>query len=172
LAGMLAVFASAMVYVDTGRNAWRGFRTFGNFFGTMLLLGATLAAVAFVWLDRWNPGPLASAGWNAAVIAMLTRTILFVWRRRELDKALADVGSSVHWNARVIEELLPATTRWVNLLFVLSTSAGLLAIADFGGQSHVWAALAAASTVGSEFVGRYVYFAAGGTKRMPGVLTL
>jgi len=172
LVGMLAVFASAMVYVDTGRAAWRGFRTFGNFFGTTLLLGATLAAVAFAWLDRWSPGPMASAGWNAAVIALLTRTILFVWRRRDLDKALADAGSSVHWNARVIEELLPATTRWVNLLFVLSTSAGLLALADLGGQAHVWAALAAMSTVSSEFVGRYVYFAAGGTKRMAGVLTL
>ena len=167
--GLLAVFASSMVYIDTRRPAWRGFRTAGNFFGTALLLGATLAAVVFAWSGRWGlPGEWADASWSAAVLATLIRTVLFVWRRMGHGRALRDTGSPVHWNARVMEELLPGATRWLNLLFVMSTGAGLLAIAGLGGLAHGWAALAAMATVSAELVGRHVYFAAGGTKGMPG----
>jgi Fe-S-cluster-containing dehydrogenase component/DMSO reductase anchor subunit len=170
--GLLAVFASTMVYMDTGRPAWRGFRTMGNFFGTTLLLGATLSAVALAWMDRWGLETLAEASWDAALLAMLIRTGLFVWRSVAQRRALTDAGSPIHWNACVIDELLPGATRWLNLLFIVSTGTGLLAIAGLGGQAHVWATMAAVATVSSEFIGRYVYFAAGGAKRMPGVLAL
>ena len=81
-------------------------------------------------------------------------------------------GHDVHWNARVIDERLPGTTRWLTLLFVVSTGAGLLAMVALGGQTLLWAGLAVAATVISEFIGRFVYFAAGGARRMPGVPAL
>jgi Fe-S-cluster-containing dehydrogenase component/DMSO reductase anchor subunit len=170
--GFLAVFSSAMVYVDTRRPAWRASRTMSNFFGTALLLGATLSAVSFTWMGGAEAETLADAARHSAIWAMLIRTVLFVWRSLEQHRALLNAGSSIHWNACVVEELLPAATRWLNLLFVMSTGTGLLAIASLGDQAHLWAILAAVSTLSSELIGRYVYFAAGGTKRMPGVLAL
>ena len=170
LIGIVAVFASSMVYIDTRRPAWGPMRTLGNFFGTAFLLGATLAAVMLAWLGRNGSESLAAAGWIAVVVATVTRTALFAWRRTDLRDALANVNSSVHWNARVVDELMGGSTRWQNVLFVLSTAAGLLAIAGLGGPVHVWPILAAVATTSSEFIGRYAYFASGGTKRMPGAL--
>jgi len=168
--GMIAVFVSSMVYVDTGRRAWRFGRTLGNFFGTTLLLGSTLAAGIFAAATGGeNEAQAGIAQVAAAATAMVIRTLLFMWRRLELSRALSDPLNSFHWNARVVAELLPGSLRWRNLLFVFSTGAGLLAVVGLGGHMLVWASLAAASTTASELIDRYVYFVAGGTKRMPGV---
>src|SRR5260370_539804 len=45
MAGLLGVFTSAMVYVDTRRPFWSPRFAFVTFFGTTLLLGATFTAV-------------------------------------------------------------------------------------------------------------------------------
>ncbi len=41
--GIIAIFCSAMIYVDTRREFWRASQSFGKFFGTTLLLGSTTA---------------------------------------------------------------------------------------------------------------------------------
>jgi formate dehydrogenase iron-sulfur subunit len=161
-AGALAVFASAMVYVDTRRPIWCARITFGNFFGTTLLLGATFAAALFA-----GRGSLAIAQ-PFAIAALLIRTALFVWRRLELRTALHNSQSPIHFNARIIQGMLPETVVKRTGLFVASTVFGLLAIADIAGATAWWAGAAALATVSSEIIGRQVYFAAGAAKRMPG----
>lgn len=160
--GLAAVFVSAMVYVDTKRPLWCARITFGNFFGTTLLLGATFAAVVFGWMGRFN---LAQP---FAVAALIVRTALFIWRRFEIHAALRNPASPIHLNTRVIRELIPWTVLSRTQLFIASTIFGLLAIANVVQLAPVWASLAALTTFSSEIIGRYVFFAAGAAKRMPG----
>jgi Fe-S-cluster-containing dehydrogenase component/DMSO reductase anchor subunit len=163
LTGLLAVFASAMVYVDTGRPFWCARRVLGNFFGSTLLLGATFAAFLLAWVG--GPGRFVQA---AAMAALVLRTALFVWRRMELRRAWRNPASPIHFNARVIREKLPHTTVLRTGLFAGATAFGLLAILNAAGLSAVWAGVAACLTLGSEITGRHVFFVAGAAKRMPG----
>lgn len=162
LFGLVAVFVSGMVYVDTKRPLWCARITFGNFFGTTLLLGAIFAAVVFGWMGHFE---LAQP---FAVAALLIRTALFVWRRFELHTALRNPASPIHLNTRAICELLPWTVLSRTQLFIASTVFGLMAIANVGQIAPVWASVAALTTFSSEIIGRYVFFAAGAAKRMPG----
>lgn len=159
---LLAVFASAMVYVDTQRPFWCARITFGNFFGTTLLLGATFGAVIFGWLGNF------SVAQPCALAALFIRTTLFLWRRLEWRAARRDINSPIHLNARVIGELLAWTQRANAALFLASTVFGLLAIADVTGLAAWWANAAAATTFSSEIIARYVFFTASAAKRMPG----
>ena len=162
LAGLAAVFTSAMVYVDTQRPLWCARISFGNFYGTALLLGATVATVVFGWLGKFNFAQ------PFAIAALVIHTTLFVWRRLEVRAARRDSASPIHLNARVIRELLPWTTPARTQLFVGSTLFGLLAIFNLAHLAPVWASGAALTTLGSEIIGRYVFFAASAAKRMPG----
>jgi len=165
LTGLGCVFVSSMVYVDTKRPLWSARFSFGNFFGTSLLLGATLAAL----VSAWTTGP-TPATQIAAAAALLIRTALFVWRRLELRAALSNPQSPIHFNARVIRDLLPGTTTARTGLFIASTVFGLLAIGNVLGCAAIWASLAAAATFASEIIARYVFFVAGSSKRMPGAV--
>jgi formate dehydrogenase iron-sulfur subunit len=160
--GLAAVFVSVMVYVDTKRPLWCARITFGNFFGTTLLLGATCAAVVFGWMGHF------ALAQPFAVAALVIRTALFVWRRFEIHAALRNPASPIHLNTRTIRELLPWTVLSRTQLFLASTIFGLLAIANVAQLAPVWASIAALTTFSSELIGRYVFFAAGAAKRMPG----
>ena len=160
--GLGCVFASGMVYVATQRAIWSPRYSFGNFFGTTLLLGATFAAVVFAALGIINFAQ------SFAVAALVIRTALFVWRRLELRAALKNSDSPIHLNARAIRELLPRTTPARTALFVSSIIFGLFAIANVGGVILIWVSAAALTTLLSEIIARYVFFAAGAGKRMPG----
>ena len=59
---------------------------------------------------------------------------------------------------------MPARTQ----LYVVSTAFGLLALGDVAGATRVWVSLAALTTLGSEVLVRYVFFAASAARRMPG----
>jgi len=160
--GLGSVFVSAMVYIDTKRSFWSPRHAFGAFFGTMLLLGSTFAAVVFAWQGRPD-----LARWFA-VAAVLVRTVLFSWRRWEIGRAFNDPASPVHLNARAIRELLPWTPPVRLSLFIASTVFGSLAIADLAHTAMIWASAAAVTTLASEIVVRYVFFRAGAGKKMPG----
>jgi Fe-S-cluster-containing dehydrogenase component/DMSO reductase anchor subunit len=160
--GLVCVFVSGMVYVDTKRAFWSPRHSFGNFFGTTLLLGATLAAFTFACLGKiYLAQPFAMA-------ALVIRIALFVWRRLELHAALKNPVSPVHLNARAIRELLSRTTPARTALFAASTIFGLLAIANVAGAVVVWTGAAALATLLSEIIARHVFFRAGAGKRMPG----
>ena len=160
--GLGCVFVSGMVYVATKRPIWSPRYSFGNFFGTTLLLGAAFAAVVFAALGKFN---LAQP---FALAALAIRTALFAWRRLELRAALKNSASPIHLNARAIRELLPRTTPARTALFAASIIFSLLAIANVGGTILLWAGMAALTTLISEIIVRYVFFTAGAGKKMPG----
>jgi len=159
--GLIAVFTSAMVYVDTGRAFWSPRIVFVKFSATTLLLGSIFTAVALGCLGK--PG-LA----KPFVIAALTfRAAHFVWWRLELRAALKNSASPIHMNGRVIRELLPWTQPARTTLFFASSVCGIFVLLDFP-ASLMWAIFAALFTFCSEIIGRYVFFAASASKRMPG----
>ena len=136
--------------------------SFGNFFGTTLLLGATFTAVVFAALGKINFAQ------QFAVAAVVIRAALFVWRKMELSAAVKNSASPVHLNARAIRELLPGIAPKQTALFVASIIFGLLTIANFSNAAVVFAGLAAVTTLSSEIIARYVFFRAGAGKKMPG----
>ena len=157
--GLVAVFASAMVYIDTGRPAWSARITFGNFFGATLVLGAVLASLVLsATSESESAAPFLGA-------ALAIRAILFIWRRVELRAALDHLHSAVHLNGRVVRELLPWTAKADATLFLVAMLAGVLAL---GGSRLVWVALAALPTFGAEVIARYIFFVASASKHMPG----
>lgn len=162
--GLGCVFVSGMVYVDTKRPFWSPRHSFGAFFGTTLLLGATFAAVVFALV-----GDLNSARYFAAT-ALLTHTALFAWRRLEIHSAAKNSASSIYLNARAIRELLPWAQFTQLTLFVASTLFGLMTIVNLAQSAALWAGAAAAATLSSEIVARYVFFRAGAGKKMPGLI--
>jgi Fe-S-cluster-containing dehydrogenase component/DMSO reductase anchor subunit len=163
LAGLAAVFTSAMVYVDTKRALWSLRFVFTNFYGTTLLLGATFAAVSFAL-----SGAAQRVTQTAALAALVIRGALFAWRRLHWRAALRDAGHPIHFNACIVRALIPWTMTARTVLFVSSTIFGLLALANVGGTMLVWACLAALTTFSSEIIVRYVFFVASTSKRMPG----
>ena len=160
--GLGCVFVSGMVYVATKRACWSPRYSFGNFFGTTLLLGATFAAVTFAVLGKIHFAQ------SFAVAALVVRTALFVWRRLELCAALKNPASPIHLNARAIRELLPRIMPARMALFVASIIFGLLTIANVGGMILIWAGASTLTTLLSEIIARYVFFATGAGKKMPG----
>src|SRR5882724_3548328 len=160
--GLGCIFVSGMVYVDTKRAIWSPRYSFGNFFGTTLLLGATFAAATFAALGKINFAQ------PFAIAALVVRTALFIWRRMELRAALKNSASPIHLNARAIRELLPRTRPIRTALFVASTIFGLLTITNVGGAVLIWAGAATLATLLSEIIARYVFFRAGAGKKMPG----
>jgi formate dehydrogenase iron-sulfur subunit len=162
LVGLGCVFVSAMVYVDTKRAFWKPRHSFGAFFGTALLLGATFAAVVFASLGQLGLARMF------AVTALVVRTSLFTWRRLEIHFAVNNIENPIHMNARAIRELLPWSPPLRLGLFIASTVFGLMAIANVAQGVVIWAGVAAATTLTSEVVVRYVFFRAGAGKKMPG----
>jgi Fe-S-cluster-containing dehydrogenase component/DMSO reductase anchor subunit len=161
--GLAAVFTSAMVYVDTKRALWSPKFVFTNFYGTTLLLGATFAAVTF-----GLTGAAQLATQTAAGTAVFIRTALFIWRRWHWRAAMRDPAHLIHFNACTIRDLLPWTMPARTILFVGSTAFGLLALTNVASAMLLWASLAAVTTLSSEIIVRYVFFAASASKRMPG----
>lgn len=160
--GLIAVFTSAMVYVDTKRPLWSPPIALGNFYGTTFLLGATLTAAVLGWTGHIH---LAQP---FAIAALVICTALFVWRRLKIRAALCDPASAIHFNACIIRELLPWTAPTRTKLFVASTAFGLLATFNVAQHAPWWATGATLTTFTSEIIGRYVFFAASASKRMPG----
>jgi formate dehydrogenase iron-sulfur subunit len=163
LAGLAAVFTSAMVYVDTKRALWSPRFVFVNFYGTTLLLGATFAAVAF-----GLSGAAQLVTQAAALAALVIRVALFARRRLHWRAALHRADHPIHFNATTVRTLIPWTMTARTVLFVSSTVFGLLALANVAGAMLVWTCLAALTTFSSEIIVRYVFFAASASKRMPG----
>jgi DMSO reductase anchor subunit len=160
---LASVFTSAMVYVDTQRPLWSPGFTFGNFFGTTLLLGATFTALVFEWT-----GFSKTDTHTLGLIATMIRTLLFLWRGFELFAASRDSGSPIHFNSCIIRELLPWTIPVQTSLFAVSTLFGVLALFGSEPGGAFWLCLSTLTTFCSEIIARYIFFAGGASKRMPG----
>lgn len=160
--GLFAVFCSAMIYVDTCRSAWAARIVFPKFFGTLLLLGITGGAALAPWIE---PAVAPILGGFGTII----RTLLFCWERTLLQDAVGDPLSPRHRSALIALRLRKSTVRARGILFVISTSFALLALANWQGSGAAFGVTAFASTLASQILDRYLFFVTANAPRMPGV---
>jgi DMSO reductase anchor subunit len=150
--GAIAVFSSAMIYVDTPRQGWSAKVVFPSFFGTAALLGCNASAALCAWV-----APDAAA-WPAAGAALIPAP-LFVWRMSGLVRLKSPVF-----------RLARGTRTAALALFSSGTLFSLLAIYD---STHIawWASAACCVSIAGQILDRWIFFAGTPSPRMPGAFT-
>lgn len=166
--GLLGVFCSAMIYVDTRRAFWSRELTFIKFFGTALLLGSAGTAAILGWTTVLTGVPAAGPAPVFAIVATLICTALAGWEFQNLRRALRDESDANHRPALVIWKLLRPLVVARGGLFAGSTLFGILAITGTGWFGAIGATLAFLLTLGSQVIERYCFFTAVVAPRMPG----
>jgi Fe-S-cluster-containing dehydrogenase component/DMSO reductase anchor subunit len=157
LLGLLSVFCSAMIYVDTRRPSWAPWPTFPKFFGTTLLLGSAATACVLSCFAITHGSELKAAAGFASGLATVISTALFVW----------EVSSGLHKRERTF--LYPFNRfNSFNALFIFSTSFGLPAIFSSGRVAVSCAIISFLSTFVWQIIERYFFFTTSTAARMPG----
>lgn len=156
--GLIAVFTSAMIYIDTHREFWKAGLTFGRFYGTTLIGGVLLAATLGAWFD----GP-ELIRWAAITAAAFTMIGFGLENARHSD-ALRSEENANHRSALIVDRLLPwlMPTRWLALVATL----GCLA-ASFAGAAIAWTSAALVFGTAGLVLERYTFFTAVIPLRMP-----
>jgi Fe-S-cluster-containing dehydrogenase component/DMSO reductase anchor subunit len=162
--GVVAVWCSAMIYVDTRRAFWSRELTFTKFFGTTLVLGSAGTAAVLCWC-----GP-AEAIRASAWIAAVARTALFGWEFQNMRRALRHTDDPNHRSALVMWRLQRPLLFVRVLLFAAASATGVIAITAHGFVGAAFATLAFLLTTASQVIERYVFFTAVIAPRMPGPL--
>jgi len=168
--GLLGVFCSAMIYVDTHRSFWNRAMVFTKFFGTTALLGAAGASAVLASISAFTGG----APWRAAAVSaclfLLLRTALLGWEFVTLRQMVTVCTDPNHRSGRIIWHLLrPKTFAGLAAIaasMILSAAAIFLA----GAPAAVCAILSFLCACLSQGVERYFFFTAVVAPRMPGPL--
>jgi len=165
LVGLMGVFCSVMIYVDTQRPGWSAAAVFPSFFGDVALLGATMAAAWSVW-SAAGPAPLLM------VLALGLRVASFAWAGYGRSRARANPASLAHRAASTAYRLASRVliAQWV--LFGASVSFSILSLLGASGLTGGWMAIACACTIASQVLERWLFFAATPAPRMPGAVTV
>lgn len=158
--GLVAVFTSAMIYIDTRRALWTRAATFGRFYGATLLLGAAAAAAIFAGVHQQTAFTIALA------TAVLAHTALFAAETASFRSALKNPASPTHLSALTIRRFLPWLAPARAALF--TSSLLLSALALFGIASLACAALAFLTSAAAVFLERYEFFTSVRAPHMPG----
>jgi DMSO reductase anchor subunit len=160
LAGILAVYASVMVYVDTRRPFWSMKLTGGKFFGTMILLGTALPGIVWAWMGH-------SAAQIAIPAALVLRWIVSLFEMREIKLARLDASSPWHLSARVLTEKLPHLLRTRRIMLaIVGVVLPTVIITQF--QVPFVFTLSVAITLCSQLIERHYFFTACHGPKMPG----
>ncbi len=168
--GLLGVWCSAMIYVDTRRVFWNRELTFTKFFGTALLLGTAGTAALLGWVATFSGGPLSEAIQTFAILATFIRTALFGWEFQNFHTALRDEHAATHRSALAVWKLGRPLLFGRLGLFVGSTLFGALAITGTGAIGTACATISFLLTLSSQLIERYFFFTAVIAPRMPGPL--
>jgi DMSO reductase anchor subunit len=160
LAGVLAVYTSVMVYVDTRRPFWSMKLTGGKFFGTMLLLGTAIPGVIWAWMGH----PLARI---AVPTTLVLRWCVSLFEMREIKMARQDASSPWHMSARILTEKLPHLLRARKIMLCM---VGIILPAIIITQFQVpfVFTLSVAITLCSQLIERHYFFTACHGPKMPG----
>jgi Fe-S-cluster-containing dehydrogenase component/DMSO reductase anchor subunit len=153
--GLLSVFCSAMIYVDTRRPSWARSLTFPRFFGATLLLGSSAAAVIMSFMALAGNAEITATAHVAAWSAMAIRTALFIWEAQNRPEPRLPFNSFNRFNL-------------FKLLFVLSTAFGMLSIFSMARTAVWFACFLFMANFTSQILERYLFFTTSTAPRMPG----
>jgi formate dehydrogenase iron-sulfur subunit len=162
--GLLGVFCSAMIYIDTHRAFWSRGLTFPKFFGTTLLLGSAATAATLAW----SGAPPTQVVGMLLTSAIVLHAALLGWEFQNLRQTLSSPLHVNHRSALIMWNLRRPLILARAALFVLATICGLAAMAGGGTFTAVSATLAFGLTFVSQIIERYFFFTAVVAYRMPG----
>lgn len=163
LLGLLSVFCSAMIYIDTRRPSWAARRTLPGFIGTTFLLGSAAAMCILTILALNTSVEMEAAAHFAAWSATAIRAVLFFWGRNRVRTAPHSVPIG---KLNFINSVNPFN--FLNLLFALSVLSGWFATFATGLVPVCFAFISLASSFTSQVIERYFFFTTSTTLRMPG----
>jgi len=157
--GLLAVFTSAMIYIDTRRPFWKPALSFTRFYGAVLTLGAvsTTSIAALLHLTQ---------ALNAAIVCtILFQTLFFVYEISSHANALQDEEDENHLSAQMLHQLLPWLIPVRAVSVILSA---LMLIAVLIGSIPVLSVfLAVALILSAQLLERFAYFTTVRAPHMP-----
>ncbi|RYD34346.1 MAG: molybdopterin oxidoreductase [Verrucomicrobiaceae bacterium] len=156
LIGLVSVFTSVMIYVDTRRPYWNAPVTTVRFFGTVLTLG-TAGAAAVLGPDK---------SWLGTSMGLLT--LLHGWMQARVRRAWEDDDSPWNASARVIRLRLRGIMDSGDALFLTALLCGFCALITNGMASTVWAALYFSTLLAGQVLDRMLFFTAAMGPRMTG----
>ena len=161
--GVLAVFCSAMIYVDTQRAFWSGWFTFPKFGLTMIQLGSACA-----WAAGSMTGLESVTG--VCVVALLAASIL----------KLAGESALVAWHARADRSPLRKTAllhtrragHWFKARLAFTVLGGVLiplaALTGLVSSAAMAAGAAWVLSLAGEIIERHLFFVCESSPQMPG----
>ena len=168
---LVSVYCSAMIYIDTGRAFWIRELTFPKFFGTTVLLGSGATACILSWIPGVSHTPIWELANTAALIATLSRVILFGWEVQNFRDLLTSSKDPNHRSGLIMWKLRRKLLDIRVLLFVTSMVLSLMATVQDGWNAAFLTTAAFALTALSQTIERYFYFTAVVAPRMPGGVT-
>jgi formate dehydrogenase iron-sulfur subunit len=168
--GLLSVFCSAMIYVDTRRSSWAPALTFPTFFGATFLLGTSAAACILSFLTLTGNAEIISTAHIVAWSALAIRTVRFLWETRNYRNSSPRFCFEISNLKSVIQTPFNSFNLFnlFNLLFTLSTTFSALAIFSPASAAACFASLSFISTFASQIAERYFFFTTSTAPRMPG----
>jgi Fe-S-cluster-containing dehydrogenase component/DMSO reductase anchor subunit len=158
LFGLIAVFTSGMIYIDTRRPFWRASLTLPRFFGATLTLGAGATTVVFASV---LPSAVATTAWVSLAFLCIT----FAWEMIRHITSLNDSDDPSHDSARTLERLLPW---WIPIrggLFIASSA--ILILTGTSDAPLPFAIAALTFLLIAQVLERFAYFTTVIAPRMP-----
>ncbi len=147
---IIAVFTSAMIYIDTRRPFWNAALTHGKFFGGTLAMG--LAAMGL-----FHP--------KLMVLAIIARAAVYAWEQTQNRRAFDDEDCAWHLSARVMKLKLAHVMNLGEAVVPLMLAFGTVAAAF---DSMVCTVIVVALSVLAVIIERYTFFVASMGLKMPG----
>jgi formate dehydrogenase iron-sulfur subunit len=164
--GLIGVFTSVMIYVDTRRPFWSARLTAPKFFGTTLALGSTAAALILAVLGE---GRSASA---AILIATAIRAGIFIGESFTQRHSSEQSAVTLRRATRTVQRLLPWVPGTLKTLFAVSMIYGLATVVAGQPLEIVTILMALGSTFAAMLIERFCFFSTCPTPRMPGGLSV
>ncbi len=169
LAGLGAVFTSAMIYIDTRRTFWSAGLTLPRFFGAVLTLGAASIPAALA-LGGLLSGALDHGTFRLVAGATIILSLaIFIWERNLHRRALSQPSAAAHESARIVEHLLGRVS-FARGAFLGASVASWLVVAAFPEMAVIPAIIGLVSALAAQILERYIFFTAVVALRMPGGL--
>ena len=146
--GLLSVFCSGMIYVDTRRPSWVGSITFPAFFGATFLLGSAGTACILSALN--GNADVRSLARLVVISATVVRAVIYLWEGRNRSPRAS------------------ALSDWVNPLLVVATLCGFQAVWGPHRIAFYFAFFSFLSTLTVQIIKRHTFFTTATAPRMPG----
>jgi DMSO reductase anchor subunit len=165
LTGLIGIFTSVMIYVDTRRPFWGLALTVPKFYGGAFLLGSIASALIFAATGKMQATAVAVG------VALGTRVVLFLADVLTRINPLEHQSVAVRRATRTVERHLPWVPETCSSLFTTFLLACAVAIVTPRPMAIVAMVVMVVTALSSMLIERFCFFATCPAPRMPGGVT-